>query len=317
MESLKGEMDLSEQNHRLKYKFGVTLVGAALFLGGCGESKQTTTASTEQSEAGAENKAAEEKAKIEEEARILAVKEGTLAEYPDKAVGEAFDLYFSSPEWDYDSAEEKEFVEFTGHFLYEKEDITASIQLSVDETADIEIDAVSYNGVAQSEANATILFTSIFEGKSIEEIEAEQEAAEETSESEQPEVPNAIGVGTPFPLGTHLNELSNYYGQSTYDDYFMGGRVVVFNDADGYVLDEAETVVGFLISNPAINIFGTYVGMTPAEIAALMAEPAETFFDESETQSYVTYYTIENFKVSYFSETEQGPTTSVLIMEIQ
>ena len=93
--------------------------------------------------------------------------------------------------------------------------------------------------------------------------------------------------------------------------------MVVFYDADGYVLDDAETVVGFLVANPDINIFGTYVGMTPSEIASVLSEPAETFFDESETQSYVTYYTIENLKVSYFSETEQGPTTSVLIMELQ
>lgn len=93
--------------------------------------------------------------------------------------------------------------------------------------------------------------------------------------------------------------------------------MVVFNDADGYVLDDAETVVGFFLSNPSIPVFGTYVGMTPSEIASILSEPAETFFDESETQSYVTYYTIENLKVSYFSETEQGPTTSVLIMGIQ
>lgn len=96
----------------------------------------------------------------------------------------------------------------------------------------------------------------------------------------------------------------------------MGGRVVVFNDTDGYVLDESETVGGFLIGNPDINIFGTYVGMTPNEIASILSEPADTYDDESETQSYVTYYDIENYKVSYYSDAEQSPTTSVLIIGI-
>lgn len=297
------------QNYQKKYNLGVVFFGAAMLLSGCGESEQTIPSSTEEV-AGNES--------TEEKSRIPAVKEGKLEEYPDQSVGDAFDSYFSQPEWNDASVKEgKKLVEFTGHFVYEQEDVAAAIQFLVDENDDFEIEEVSYNGVSQNEVNIASLFTSIFEEGSTEEIEDEPEVAEEAIESEPAEVPETTGVGTPFPLGTQLNELRNYYGQSTYDDYFMGGRVVVFNDADGYVLDEAETVTGFFLSNPTIPVFGTYVGMTPSEIASILSEPAETFFDESETQSYVTYYTIENFKVSYFSETEQGPTTSVLIMELQ
>lgn len=303
---------MSERNHLLKHSFRVTLFGVTMLLAGCGEAEQTITTSPEKVEDVAETHVSEE------ELNILAVKEGTLENYPGKAVGETFDSYFSSPEWnDVSVKEDKEIVEFTGHFLYKQEEMATTIQFLVDENADLEIEAVSYNDVPQNEANTTILLTSIFEGKSIEEIEAEQQLAEETIESEQAEAPAAVGLEMPFPLGTQLNELSNHYGQSTYDDYFLGGRVVVFNDTDGYVLDEAETVVGFLIGNPDINIFGTYVGMTPNEIASILSEPADTYYDESETQSYVTYYNIENYKVSYYSDAEQGPTTSVLIMEVQ
>ena len=303
------------QKNRSKYKLGVIFLGAVVLLSGCGESEQTKSSSIEEVE---EVEEVAENGPTEETTKILAVKEGTLDNYSDQPVGAAFDSYFSQPEWNYTSVKEgKELVEFTGHFVYDQEDVIASIQFLVDENADFGIEEVSYNGVPQKDVTTISLFTSIFEEESIEEIEDEPEVAEEAIESELAEVPETSGVGTPFPLGTHLNELKNYYGQSTYDDYFMGGRVVVFNDADGYVLDEAETVAGFFLSNPSIPIFGTYVGMTPSEIASVLAEPAETFFDESETQSYVTYYTIENFKVSYFSETEQGPTTSVLIMELQ
>lgn len=303
------------QKHRLKRNLAVVCFGAAVVLSGCGESEQTTPSSSEEVE---EVEEVAGNAATEEKSKIPAVKEGTLEDYPDQSVGAAFDSYFSQPEWNDASVKEgKKLVEFTGDFVYEQENMTASIQFLVDENDDFEIEEVSYNGVPQNEVNTTSLFTSIFEEESIEEIEEEPEVAEEATESEPAEVPETTGVGTPFPLGTHLNELRNYYGQSTYDDYFMGGRVVVFNDADGYVLDDAETVVGFFLSNPSIPVFGTYVGMTPSEIASILSEPAETFFDESETQSYVTYYTIENLKVSYFSETEQGPTTSVLIMGIQ
>lgn len=48
-----------------------------------------------------------------------------------------------------------------------------------------------------------------------------------------------------FKVGVSLKELRSDYGDPTFDDYFMGGRLVVFDEKNGYFLTKENTVSGF------------------------------------------------------------------------
>ncbi|MGI2327642.1 hypothetical protein [Planococcus sp. YIM B11945] len=146
-------------------------------------------------------------------------------------------------------------------------------------------------------------------------IEEEKMRAAEEEQAEAAASEATAGVDMPFPIGTSLKELIGSYGDPTYDDYFMGARLVVFNNEDGYYFGDAtETVTGFMIANPNIGVFGTHVGMTPAEISGILGEPSGSYLDESETQSFVVDYYMENYKIFFFSDEEGGPTTSVNVI---
>ena len=121
-------------------------------------------------------------------------------------------------------------------------------------------------------------------------------------------------LGTLFPIRTSLDKLTSYYGDPTYDDYYMGGRLVMFNDEDGYILDDLEMVTGFMVTNENVNVFGTHVGMVPSEISSIFSETPESYFDEHETQSYINTYYKYNYEIFYSSEKKNGITTSVIIM---
>ena len=121
-------------------------------------------------------------------------------------------------------------------------------------------------------------------------------------------------LGPLFPVRTSLDELTSYYGDPTYDGYYMGGRLVMFNDKVGYFLDDIEMVTGFMVTNENVNVFGTHVGMRPSEISSIISQPSESYFDESETQSYVNVYYKDNYTIFYSSEKKNGLTTSVMIL---
>lgn len=116
-------------------------------------------------------------------------------------------------------------------------------------------------------------------------------------------------------LGVSLEELISDYGDPTYDDYFMGGRLVVFNETIGYFLSQENKVVGFTTADSKVNIFDAHVGMTPREVSSIFSkESTDTFFDESETQSYVSVYYKEGYEIYFYSDKENSPTTSVTLI---
>ncbi|ANU09409.1 hypothetical protein BBH88_03335 [Planococcus antarcticus DSM 14505] len=146
--------------------------------------------------------------------------------------------------------------------------------------------------------------------------EEETEKAAEEAESSETTSEQEVGlIDMPIQIGENLSDLTSYYGDPTYDDYFMGGRLVVFEEEDGYFLSDSETVTGYMISNPYISIYETYIGMTFAEVTSVFSEPAESFFDGTEMQSYANLYYIDNYKIIFYSETESGPTTSAIIID--
>lgn len=65
---------------------------------------------------------------------ILAVTEGTLDDFSDKTVGEAFDDFFDDPEWkSFTDDKDRIIVEFNGGCTWHNEEANCCIQFEVDE----------------------------------------------------------------------------------------------------------------------------------------------------------------------------------------
>ncbi|MDE4086699.1 hypothetical protein PO902_16760 [Planococcus maritimus] len=151
------------------------------------------------------------------------------------------------------------------------------------------------------------------EAEETEEARAETETAS-TDAGEQAVPEDQQGITTAFPLGTALEDLIKHYGQPGSDEFFLGSRLVIFNEKDGYFLDEQDTVKGFFIANPEVSIFGTSIGMTFKEIDGILGASEELFYDEPETQSYIGVYYEENYRISYASDTETGPVRFAIVV---
>lgn len=155
------------------------------------------------------------------------------------------------------------------------------------------------------------------EGTEETEETAEEGAEAETAatDAEEQAVPeDQQGITMPMPLGTPLADLIEHYGQPTYDDYFLGSRLVVFNKEDGYFLDDDNIAKGFFVGNPEVSVFGTRIGMTFKEIDELLGAKGEVGYDESETQYYLNVHYVENYKITYSAETEDGPVVEIVII---
>lgn len=144
--------------------------------------------------------------------------------------------------------------------------------------------------------------------------EAEAEAAA-TDEEEQAVPTDQQGITMPFPLGTPLADLIAHYGEPTYDDYFLGSRLVVFNKEDGYFLDDSNIAKGFLIGNPEVSVFDTRIGMTFEEIDEILGAKGEVGYDRAETQYYINIHYVENYKITYSAETEDSPVVDIVVIK--
>lgn len=123
-------------------------------------------------------------------------------------------------------------------------------------------------------------------------------------------------IDMPFQVGEHLSKLIVEYGEPRIDDYLMGGRLVFFEGNNGYFLSESETITGYMIYSPDNSIYGTHIGMTSSEITSVLSNPAGSFYDESETQTYVNVYQVGDYRINFHSETEKGPTIFAIIIDL-
>lgn len=159
-------------------------------------------------------------------------------------------------------------------------------------------------------------------GEAAETDEEETQAPEENAEAdasatdeEGEAVPaDQKGITMPLPLGTPLADLIEHYGQPTYDNYFLGSRLVVFNKEDGYFLDDDNIAKGFFVGNPEVSVFDTRIGMTFKEIDEILGAKGEVGYDQSETQYYLNIHYVENYKITYSAETEDGPVVEIVII---
>lgn len=134
-------------------------------------------------------------------------------------------------------------------------------------------------------------------------VEPEKEEHSQSSSTE---------IIAPFPIGTPVSELKAHYGEPTYDDYYSGGWLTMF-DGEGYFIDEMDqTVRGFYFSEPTLSIFGAKVGMTAKEINTLYSESTEPEISDLSDEYILVYYK-NGFKIFFDLESKDGPTTAVMI----
>lgn len=95
---------------------------------------------------------------------VTMVKEATNSKYG-ITYGDAFDSFFTDPEWDYFKATTGEHVvEFEGGFLYDGVPATATIQFVLDmEEGMLSVYHLSINGVDQSKLMLSALVQKVFE----------------------------------------------------------------------------------------------------------------------------------------------------------
>ena len=134
-----------------------------------------------------------------------------------------------------------------------------------------------------------------------------EEAADGASASEK--------IEAPFPIGTPLSELKAKYGEPSFDDYYEGARLVVF-DKEGYILDWNERVNGYYFAAPTISVFGAKIGMTGEEINKIYGENVEPAPDEKGTSDrYIHFYHKNGYKIIFYSKEKHTPTTEVMIVK--
>lgn len=62
-----------------------------------------------------------------------------------------------------------------------------------------------------------------------------------------------IDIKSLLKIGISLQELKNIYGDPIYDDYFMGGKRVLFDEKIGCFLTKENKVAGFTTANPNVK----------------------------------------------------------------
>lgn len=172
----------------------------------------------------------------------------------------------------------------------------------------------------QTEVETTTTSGDSDEPEEQEETDVEEETGTDETETSSVEeeskgVPeDQAGITTDFPFGTPLADLLEYYGTPTYDEFFLGSRLVVFDEIDGYFLDTDDKASGFLIANPDVDIFGARIGMTFEEIDAVLEKEGEVVFEESETQSYISVYHVTNYQITFSADTADGPSQYAIVV---
>lgn len=147
------------------------IVGSICLLIGCEEATKTA----DKVVADVEEKVQAEMTKDNE--ILLSVKNGTLTNYPDIKIDDAFTNFFSSPTWKYFQAETGEHVvEFTGYCTYVEKEVKAKLQFLVEEGEEsFEIGALEFNEVPQNELNKLALLAAIYEDETLDEVNTAEE----------------------------------------------------------------------------------------------------------------------------------------------
>lgn len=101
---------------------------------------------------------------FDEKQYINTTKAQTFTNYPDVTVGEAFDNFFTDPEWSAFKADNGQIVvEFTGKCYYNSEEVETCLQFVEDDNGIFQDNYLSFDDISQDKLTEKALLNSVFE----------------------------------------------------------------------------------------------------------------------------------------------------------
>lgn len=259
---------------------------------------------------------------------VLSVKGGTLGEYTNITVGEAFETFFADPKWKYFKADtEEDVVEFTGYCTYQDVKVLARLQFIVNEET-FEIGALSFNDVPQNELIKASLLSKIYEHEDA----AESDNMPEESTASDSLVSNelvTVEVGDQFTesvIGFDLKEFMNM-------KFEVGSEIQEFLNRYGYEITNGDIGAFHAVDELETDLFittredyenGWHIDLIKAEVPSYVMNLNEVkdicdpnnekqmLYDDSDNNARY-YYSTEidgvqvNYNFSYDSLREKNP----------
>ncbi|MGO4369840.1 hypothetical protein [Paenibacillus sp. 2TAB19] len=261
---------------------------------------------------------------------VLAVKGGYQEDNPDQLYGDTFEQFFAGPTWTYFLSDTDEHVvEFTGMMMYMDTEVKARLQFIVDDESDtIEVGALSFNDVPQTELIKLSVLTKVFEdgsaasGTEGQPVEGIEEIAESTQAPMTDANENIEGMyagqleGISLVLGDSTELIAEHYGEPVEADYYEGGLYFSYSDVvfltsaaraeDGTI--EHGKIISIALPRGA-SIGGVVVGDTFDEIEAVMGEGYR--YGDEEGSGWYLEYAYGDYVVSFSAQEEAGDTMSM------
>lgn len=96
--------------------------------------------------------------------RTNVVRDGHLNDYPNVKIGDAYDGFFSNPQWKYFEGEKKEkVVEFSGNCTYKDKEINVQQQFVLGENGTFTVGALAFNEIDQLPFIANALISKVYD----------------------------------------------------------------------------------------------------------------------------------------------------------
>lgn len=96
--------------------------------------------------------------------RTNVVRDGQLNDHPNVKIGDAYDEFFSNPQWKYFEGEKKEgIITFSGNCTYKDKEINVRQQFILGENGTFTVGAVAFNDIDQIASLGNALISKVYE----------------------------------------------------------------------------------------------------------------------------------------------------------
>lgn len=271
------------------------VLSITVILSGCGNSVEKAVNQVK-SVVGAENE------------HVTFVKEGYLDSEPNYTVGELFNNFFGNPKWTYFKADTGEdVVEFTGDMMYLDTEVSAKLQILIDGER-FEFGALAFNEVPQTELITSAVLSAI-----LEEMNDTVDTVESTTNQENEDwiirdLHNGFIGDFQFGIGNSIDFVVDAHGEPVEADMYGGSYYLLYDNFTVFN-DTLESQYAGLVSGISIHggtVLGLTIGATSADqVASIIGEPADTFYDEE--QGYLISYYYGDYILEIGADDEFSP----------
>ncbi|SEJ54504.1 hypothetical protein SAMN05660742_11019 [Propionispira arboris] len=96
--------------------------------------------------------------------RTNVVRDGHLNEHPDVKISDAYNAFFSNPQWKYfESKDGKKVVEFSGNCMYQEKEINVRQQFILGDGNSFTVGALSFNEIEQNKLISAALISKVYD----------------------------------------------------------------------------------------------------------------------------------------------------------